>query len=504
MSIVLYARKSIENEASISCETQLEYCRSMIRPDEQQEERIESVDNGFSGGNMNREGFQRMMKLVQDGRVSKVIVYKLDRFSRSFVDFANSMEIFRRHKVKFISSQEAFDTGSSYGEMVMQMLMVFAQFERSSIINRITQAYAHRSELGFYMGGNQPYGFELVPTVLHGINTKKLQQLPQEAEVVCNIFDLYAKDGVSLRKLQKQLVQDTRQSWTTSKLSSLLKNPIYVRADSAVYEYYERKAVQVIGELSLFTGKYGAQLYGRSKHETSLSDWSDMKLVLLTHEGIVDSEVWLSCQRKLEQNRQISNSYSNRSSWLAGKIFCRLCGHTMTTVKSSANKQGLIRRYFCCTGKSHHRICSGPQTTIYADALEELIDHRICEKLALLKEEKAPSKNPNRQAVNELKLKIKAIEQAEKQLLTTILSDGCNSDLLALLNQKATQFQQERQALLSCVENLEKAESATSVAVDWVTAWEHASFVRKRAVVLKMVHKVYINEDGSADILWNI
>ena len=140
MSIILYARKSIENEVSISCETQLEYCRSMLRPHEKEEEIISIVDNGCSGGNTDREGFQRMMQLVESGCVSKVIVYKLDRFSRSFVDFANSMEIFRQHQVKFISSQEAFDTGSSYGEMVMQILMVFAQFERSSIIDRITHA----------------------------------------------------------------------------------------------------------------------------------------------------------------------------------------------------------------------------------------------------------------------------------------------------------------------------------------------------------------------------
>ena len=64
MAIVIYARKSVERENSISCETQLEYCRSMIRPDERAEEIIPIVDNGFSGGNINREGFQKMMKLV--------------------------------------------------------------------------------------------------------------------------------------------------------------------------------------------------------------------------------------------------------------------------------------------------------------------------------------------------------------------------------------------------------------------------------------------------------
>ena len=76
MSIILYARKSVERENSISCETQLEYCKMMIKPDERGEKLIELVDNGFSGGNVNRDGFQTMMKLVRQQKVKKVIVYK--------------------------------------------------------------------------------------------------------------------------------------------------------------------------------------------------------------------------------------------------------------------------------------------------------------------------------------------------------------------------------------------------------------------------------------------
>lgn len=87
MAIVLYARKSVERENSISCETQIEYCKMMIKPDERNEKIITLIDNGFSGGNVNREGFQKMMKLIRQGRVSKVIVYRLDRISRSLIDF---------------------------------------------------------------------------------------------------------------------------------------------------------------------------------------------------------------------------------------------------------------------------------------------------------------------------------------------------------------------------------------------------------------------------------
>lgn len=284
MAIILYARKSVERENSISCETQLEYCRSVIRPNERDEKIITFVDNGFSGGNVNRDGFQKMMKLVRQGKVKKVIVYKLDRISRSLSDFVNILQEFKEHKVEFVSSQESFDTSSPYGEMIVKLLMVFAEFERTSIINRVTQAYAHRSEMGFYMGGRQPYGFELVPTVIHNVKTKKLSPIPTEVEQVRYIFEVYAQENVSLRRLLDILVAEGKQplngsSWTTAKLSTLLKNPIYVKADSDVYDYYDRHGVQMVTDVSLFTGEYGAQLYGHTKHDPSSPDWSD-KIVI--------------------------------------------------------------------------------------------------------------------------------------------------------------------------------------------------------------------------------
>ena len=509
MAIVLYARKSVERENSISCETQLEYCRSVIKPDERDEKIITFVDNGFSGGNVNRDGFQKMMKLVRQGKVKKVIVYKLDRISRSLSDFVNILQEFKEHKVEFVSSQESFDTSSPYGEMIVKLLMVFAEFERTSIINRVTQAYAHRSEMGFYMGGRQPYGFELVPTVIHNVKTKKLNPIPAEVEQVRYIFEVYAQENVSLRRLLDILVAEGKQplngsSWTTAKLSTLLKNPIYVKADSDVYDYYDRHGVQMVTDVSLFTGEYGAQLYGHTKHDPSSPDWSDMKLVLLTHPGIVDSDIWLRCQRKLEKNRQIGNSVSNPTSWLAGKVICEKCGHTMTTIKGKANKSGEIRRYFNCTGRSHKKTCTGPKVTIYAEDLENMVYECISAKLADLKEMNRTTRKGDTAEVNELKLKIKSIEKSEKQLLDTMLAGGFNDDLLALANQKATQLKRDRLALYERIEDLKSRDDENDVVVNLAKSWRTADYKRKKAVAMIMIHKIVISEDGSTKVLWNI
>ena len=87
----------------------------MIKPDEQSEEILTFIDNGFSGGNVDRDGFQQMMKLVERGKITKIVVYRLDRISRSLSDFVNILSTLKKHGVKFVSSRELFDTSSTYG-----------------------------------------------------------------------------------------------------------------------------------------------------------------------------------------------------------------------------------------------------------------------------------------------------------------------------------------------------------------------------------------------------
>lgn len=507
MAIVFYARKSVERENSISCETQLEYCRAMIKPDERDEKVIPIVDNGFSGGNVNRDGFQKMMKLIRQDKVSKVIVYRLDRISRSLPDFVNILQEFREHGVMFISSQESFDTSSPYGDLIVKILMVFAEFERTSAIERVTQAYIHRSEMGFYMGGRQPYGFELVPTVIHNVKTKMLNPIPSEIEQVRYIYEVYAQKNVSLRRLQDILISEGKtplnnSRWTTAKLSTLLKNPIYVKADSDIYDYFEQHGAQMVSDISMFTGEYGAQLYGRTKHSPDNPDWSDMKLVLMSHQGIIDSDTWLKCQRKLEKNRQVTSSFSNPTSWLAGKVICEKCGHTMTTIKGKVNKDGEIRRYYNCTGKSHKRICTGLKVSIYAEDLENMVYDCIAEKLCDLKSVTRSPKRGDFGEVNELKLKIKAVEQSEKQLLDTMLSGGFNADLIAIANQKATQLKNDKLVLYQRLDEV-KSQNEEAV-INLARSWQTADYNRKKAVAMIMINKIVIAENGNVKMEWNI
>ena len=111
MAIAIYARKSVEKENSISCETQIECCKTMLKPDERHEKVITFVDNGFSGGNVDRDGFQKMMRKIEQGKIKKVLCYRLDRISRSLADFIGILNFFKEYGVEFVK----FDFNQSSG-----------------------------------------------------------------------------------------------------------------------------------------------------------------------------------------------------------------------------------------------------------------------------------------------------------------------------------------------------------------------------------------------------
>ena len=508
MAIALYARKSVENENSISCETQLEYCKAMLKPDERNEKILTFIDNGFSGGNVNRDGFQKMMRKVEQGKITKVVVYRLDRISRSLSDFVSILNTFKTFGVEFSSSQEAFDTGSPYGELIVKILAVFSEFERNSIIQRVTQAYAHRSELSLWMGGRKPYGFDLEPAVINNIKTKKLKPVMEEIEHIKYIFETYSVENVTLNRLLKNLTDNnivplSGGGWTTAKLSNILKNPIYVMADNRIYEYFQKFGTQIISPPEAFDGIHGVQIYGKTKHQPGNTDWSDIKAVVMTHEGVVPSETWTKCQHKLMKNKQIRNSVSNKTSWLGGRVVCGCCGRTMTTIKGKTGS-GDIRRYFNCTGKTHFKCCKGTKATIYAESLEDMVYTEIAKKLESLKGIKSSERKTLHPELNELRNKLKAIELAEGQIADMLTKPEVNTDLLEILGKRATKLKSERVEILMKIDELENTEIDVKQAISLSKKWKTASFEEKRGVCSIIVNRIIIDEDGNAEIVWNI
>ena len=189
----IYARQSVDKKDSISIESQIEFCKYELKGGNCKE----YTDKGYSGKNTDRPKFQELVRDIKRGLIAKVIVYKLDRISRSILDFANMMELFQQYDVEFVSSTEKFDTSTPMGRAMLNICIVFAQLERETIQKRVTDAYYSRSQRGFKMGGKAPYGFHTEPIKMDGINTKKLVVNPDEAANIRLIFEMYAQPTTS-------------------------------------------------------------------------------------------------------------------------------------------------------------------------------------------------------------------------------------------------------------------------------------------------------------------
>ena len=197
----IYARQSVDRIDSISVDSQIEFCKKEVTGESYKV----YTDKGYSGKNIDRPAFQELLRDIEAGKVNRVIVYRLDRISRSVLDFANLIEVFQKNKVDFVSTMEKFDTSTPIGKAMLMIVMIFAQLERETIQQRVIDAYSSRSKRGFYMGGRVPFGFELVETTIDGIRTKMYKPIKEEAEVIRLIFSMYSKPQTSFGDVMRYL-----------------------------------------------------------------------------------------------------------------------------------------------------------------------------------------------------------------------------------------------------------------------------------------------------------
>ncbi len=235
----IYTRKSTEEgleQEFNSLDAQRESCAAYVMSQAGQgwkEIRTHYDDGGISGGTMERPALQDLLQDIKSGKVDVVVVYKIDRLTRSLIDFAKIVEVFDAHKVSFVSVTQQFNTLSSMGRLTLNVLLSFAQFEREVTAERIRDKIAASKRKGMWMGGAVPMGFIA--------KDKKLVIDPVEAEVVKKIFRLY-RDVGSVQRVKEHLDQvgnlTKQRVWkdgtasggkpfTRGHLYWLLSNPVY-------------------------------------------------------------------------------------------------------------------------------------------------------------------------------------------------------------------------------------------------------------------------------------
>lgn len=398
--IVIYSRKSKFTGKGESIENQIEMCRQYIRAqygDKLADSALVYEDEGFSGGNLERPQFKKMMSDAKDKKFSAIVVYRLDRISRNIGDFAKLIEELNGMEIDFISIKEQFDTSSPMGRAMMYMSSVFSQLERETIAERIRDNMHELSKTGRWLGGTTPTGYasESISNITIDGKTKKackLKLIPEEISIVKLIFDKFIETG-SLTKTETYLLQNSYltkngNKFTRFAIKGILSNPVYLIADEAAYKYLTENKVDLFSDKNDFDGIHGIMAYNRTLQQPGkahqIKPMEEWIVSVGKHEGIIDGSSWVKAQTILEQNK--SKSYRKPRSnvaLLSGLLICGNCGDYMRPKLSKRlNADGELSYTYLCSMKERSRShccnmknCNGNE-----------IDYQIIEQLKSLSE----------------------------------------------------------------------------------------------------------------------
>lgn len=494
----VYARQSLDKKDSLSIETQIELCKQEIGTNVPAKVYI---DKGFSGKNTNRPQFQEMMKDVHSGVINKVTVYKLDRLSRSLLDFAEMIEVFKRHNVEFQSTREKFDTSTPIGNAMLSIIMVFAQLERETIQLRVKDNYYMRSASGAYDSA-APYGYTKTKVSLQGKAISSLIRDPATAPTLCRIFDQYAYTSVSLGALARQLNKQRVASpagvaWDSCKLSRIMSNPIYVKANTDVYNYYRLTGINITNSIEAFAGVNGCVTYGQwDRNRRKFDQLKSLTLSIGLHEGLIDSHTFLLCQNRLNNNTQVNNSSQGKHSWLTGIIKCGYCGKAM---KADVMKKGIPK--FRCSGQANYGVCDDNVRTPIAQ-VEATVEAQILQHIQRHQDLQAKQIAECDMKEQQYKIQISKINEQINNLISAIAQG--NASAVSYLNDRITELEGQRYevevALQKYVLEKPSPENVRQL-YDTLDMWQYMDVAQRHEVAAMLIKEVDVFAE-KIRILW--
>ena len=345
----IYTRKSTEDgleQEFNSLDAQREGCAAYIAS--QKGEGWQCLpdsydDGGFSGGNTDRPALQRLLADIQAGKIDAVVVYKLDRFSRSIADFHRLMEIFTQYGVAFVSITQQFNTTTSMGRMVLNMLLTFAQFERELISERTRDKIAAARRKGKWSGGMPVLGYDVDDHCKLVINAA-------EAVMVRGIFELYIQHQAMMAVLKELDARGWKsKQWTTRKET--------LRGGKPFDKFTLRRLLTNV-------------VYrGRVRYKTEIHPGE--------HEAIVPEVLWDRVQTILRRNRQAGGAAAkNRyGALLRGLLHCTACNCGMV---HAYTVNGTKRyRYYVCLQAQKRGWHTCPAKSVPAGQIEQFVIDQI-------------------------------------------------------------------------------------------------------------------------------
>jgi len=302
-------------------------------------------DGGFSGGNIERPALKRLLADIEEKKIDAVVVYKVDRLSRSLLDFTRLMEVLDRNGCSFVSVTQQFNTTHSMGRLTLNILLSFAQFEREIIAERTRDKMSAARKKGKYVGGSPVLGYDVDP------KTKRLLVNEGEAAMVREIFAMYLEHPAMLatvtelnsrgwqrkRWINRKGTESGGGTWDKGNLHRLLTNIIYT---------------------------------GRVKYEGVIYPGE--------HPAIIEEAVWEKTQAFLHRNAKEGGKRVREShgALLRGLLHCPHCNHAMT--HSWTKKQGgRCYRYYVCVQAIKKGYGSCPTGSLPAGEIEKFVVERI-------------------------------------------------------------------------------------------------------------------------------
>ena len=489
----IYVRQSVENKDSISIESQIERCRAFA---EEEEVRV-YADRGYSGKNADRPQLAALLGDIEGGKISKVIIYKLDRISRRLLDFAEMMELFEHHGVGIVSCHEHIDTTTPMGRAMLNITMIFAQLERETIQQRVRDNYYDRARSGFYLGGRAPFGFCKIETTLGGRRTHTFEPDARQIDALKWMFREYAQTDITLGGLAKRLnsngvTTSAGKPWSGASLGRLLRNPVYVRADADVYLFLKGRGATMNNDVSDYTGEHGCYVYAeRSAFSAGkFTDLTGSFVTLALHRGAVPAAEWLRCQRRLSANAQLKNSGRGTHTWLSGLLKCAYCGYAISVVKGRGDGT-----YINCGGRKLH-ICRGRERVLSLSDIEGAVGVVLTERISVLNYvEKLAS--PENEKENAMRIRIVQLDEEADEYIRQL--PHASEAVILRINAAVERLDAEKRRLLAKLrEQSEKEPPPGDYAVefsDFARDWEGCDMELRKKIARIFIERVTVSDD---------
>lgn len=413
-------------------------------------------DLGISGSTDKRPGFQEMLRPEILKKIDYILVYRLDRFSRSVTDFHNYLSLLEKYDVELISITENLDTSSVAGRLLRNILIAFAQYERETIAERVTDGMYKHVQQGHWNGGQVPFGFDAVKQDGDTILVPN-----DDARKVKDIFDM-ARKGIG------GTVIGRKYGVHPNSIRYILRNPLYI----AKY-------------------RYGGNLY-------------DAKI-----SQIIDKDVFDDVQAILAVRSEAAPRTTDSRHLLSGLIKCPVCGKSVT-IRYTGNKK-IIRRY-CCPNRYDPSIgCS--TRLIDADSVEEAIVQQLFkiadDKVVLdnIKKKASESLNFNQQEVKseykEIEVQLKDVRKAMKDMFGLFRLGKITAEQLEMMNidylaeEKALQERLDELKAIISLESSVKGElsEVERIAKEFKKNWDFLSDDEKRRGVKVLIKSIVVKGD---------